>query len=63
MVITCTYILPPGTVNFPLFKLVSMVFYDFINLTQVHNFTVNAQDIFTFRRHPLFTVSFTRPTD
>ena len=26
------------------------VFYDFINLTHVHNFTVNAQDIFTFGR-------------
>ena len=24
-------------------------FYDFINLTQVHNFTVNAQDIFYLR--------------
>ena len=29
-----------------------MIFYDFINLTQVHNFTNNAQDIFTFRRLP-----------
>ena len=26
------------------------VLFDFINLTQVHNFTVSAQDIFTFRR-------------
>ena len=34
------------------------VFYDFINLTHVHNFTVNAQDIFTLGR-PLFTASFT----
>ena len=33
---------------------------DFINLTQVHNFTVSAQDIFTFRRFSVFTVSFTR---
>ena len=29
-----------------------MIFYDFINLTQVHNFMVNAQDIFTFGRLP-----------
>ena len=36
------------------------VFYDFINLTQLHNFTLNAQEIvFTFVRLPLFTVSFT----
>ena len=33
---------------------------DFINLTQVHNFTVSAQDSFTFRRLSVFTVSFTR---
>ena len=32
---------------------------DFINLTQVHNFTVSAQDSFTFRRLSVFTVSFT----
>ena len=32
---------------------------DFINLTQVHNFTVCAQDISTFRRLSVFTVSFT----
>ena len=32
---------------------------DFINLTQVHNFTVSAQYIFTFRRLSVFTVSFT----
>ena len=32
---------------------------DFINLTQVHNFTVSAQDIFNFRRLSVFTVSFT----
>ena len=30
---------------------------DFINLTQMHNFTVSAQDI--FRRLSVFTVSFT----
>ena len=33
--------------------------FDFINLTQVHNFTVSAQDIFTFRRLSVFTVRFT----
>ena len=32
---------------------------DFINLTQMHNFKVSAQDIFTFRRLSVFTVSFT----
>ena len=32
---------------------------DFINLTQVHNFTVSAQDIITFLRLSVFTVSFT----
>ena len=32
---------------------------DFINLTQVHNFTVSAQDIFTFRRLSVLIVSFT----
>ena len=37
----------------------SLVLSDFINLTQVHNFTVSAQDIFTFRRLSVFTVSFT----
>ena len=31
-----------------------------VNLTQVHNFTVSAQDVFTFRRLSVFTVSFTR---
>ena len=31
---------------------------DFINLTQVHNYTVSAQDIFTFRRLSVFIVSF-----
>ena len=35
------------------------LFYDFINLTQVHNFTVNAQDIYTFIKLSSFTVSFT----
>ena len=38
----------------------TFVLSDFINLTQVHNFTVSAQDIFTFRRLSVFTVSFTR---
>ena len=33
--------------------------FDFINLTQVHNFTVSAQDIFTFHRLSVFTVSLT----
>ena len=33
--------------------------FAFINLTQVHNFTVSEQDIFTFRRLSVFTVSFT----
>ena len=36
-----------------------VVFYDLINLTQVHNFTVYAQDIFTLAQLPLFTISFT----
>ena len=36
------------------------VLSDFIDLTQVHNFTVIAQYIFTFRRLSVFTVSFTR---
>ena len=35
------------------------VLSNFINLTQVHNFTVSAQDLFTFRRLSAFTVSFT----
>ena len=33
------------------------VLSNFINLTQVHNFTDSAQDIFTFRRLSVFTVS------
>ena len=37
----------------------NMLLSDFINLTHVHNFTVSAQDIFTFRRLSVFTVSFT----
>ena len=37
--------------------------FDFINLTQVHNFTVSAQDIFTFRRLSVITVSFTTNAD
>ena len=43
-----------------IFFLMSFLLSDFINLTQVHNFTVSAQDIFTFRRLSVFTVSFTR---
>ena len=38
---------------------VNYVLSDFIDLTQVHNFTVSAQDIYTFRRLSVFTVSFT----
>ena len=36
-----------------------LLLFDFINLTHVHNFTVSAQAIFTFRRLSVFTVSFT----
>ena len=36
-----------------------MVLSDFINLTQVHNFTVSAQDNLTFCRLSVFTVSLT----
>ena len=35
-----------------------MLLFDFINLTQVHNFTVSAQDSFTFRSLSVFTESF-----
>ena len=35
------------------------VLFDFINLTNVHNFTVSVQDIFIFRRLSVFTVCFT----
>ena len=42
------------------YALIFKVLSDFINLTQVHNFTVSAKDIFTFRRHSVFTVSFSR---
>ena len=42
-----------------LYNLILFVLSDFINLTQVHNFTVSAQDSFTFRRLSVFTVSFT----
>ena len=31
------------------YRYVGMLLFDFINLTQVHNFTISAQDIFTFR--------------
>ena len=37
------------------FEASHIVLSDFINLTQVHNFTVSAQDIFTFRRLSVFT--------
>ena len=36
-----------------------VLLFNFINLTQVHNFTVSAQDIFTFRQLSVFTVGFT----
>ena len=36
-----------------------LVLSDFINLSQVHNFTVSAQDIFTLSRLSVFTISFT----
>ena len=36
-----------------------VLLFNFINLTQVHNFTVSAQDIFTFRQLSVLTVSFT----
>ena len=42
------------------FFILTEILSDFINMTQVHNFTVSAQDIFTFRRLSVFTVSFTR---
>ena len=42
------------------FMFLHYILSDFINLTQVHNFTVSAQDIFTFRRLSVFTVSVTR---
>ena len=38
---------------------IQYVLSDFTNLTQVHNFTVSAHDIFTIRRLSIFTVSFT----
>ena len=40
-------------------KKCNKILFDFIDLTQVHNFTVSAQDILTFRRLSVFTVSFT----
>ena len=43
----------------PFYALTTRVLSDFIDLTQVRNFTVNAQYIFTFRRLSVFTVSFT----
>ena len=38
-------------------ELCNCVLSNFINLTQVHNFMFSAQDIFTFRRLSVFTVS------
>ena len=38
---------------------VLLVLFDFVNLTQVHNFMVSAQDSFILRRVSVFTVSFT----
>ena len=49
-----------GTFSCLLYIFANLLLSDFINLTQVHNFTVSAQDIFTFRRPSVFTVSFTR---
>ena len=40
------------------FVFIDIILFDFINLTQVHNFTVSAQDDFTFRRLSVFTASF-----
>ena len=52
---------PPNLPTVPTSAVVNYhVLSDFINLTQVHNFTVSAQDVFTFRRLSVFTVSFTR---
>ena len=45
--------------NYCYYTTLVFVFYDFITLTQVHNFTVSAQDIHTFRRLSVFTLSFT----
>ena len=36
------------------------VLSNFINLTQVHNFTVSAHNSFTFRRHSVFIVTIYR---
>ena len=46
--------------NFFIIVIYDLLLSDFINLTQVHNFMVSAQDIFTFRRLSVFTVKFTR---
>ena len=45
--------------DIPAYIKIDILLSDFINLTQVHNFTVSAQDIFTFRVLSVFTVSFT----
>ena len=44
---------------FTMYSDAKILLFNFINLTQVHYFTVSAQDIFTFRRLSVFTVSFT----
>ena len=52
--------MPPFVVfHLGLIILFVKVFYDLINLTQVHSFMVNAHDMFTFGRLLLFIVSFT----
>ena len=38
-----------------------LLLFDFINLRQVHNFTLRAQEIFTFRRLSVFTVIVREP--
>ena len=50
---------PLQDIHFREYSFCCLLLSDFINLTQVHNFTVSAQDIFTFRRISVFTVSFT----
>ena len=37
-------------ISYSQIDIATYVLSDFINLTQVHNFTEGAQDIFTFRR-------------
>ena len=54
-----TYMFHTNRVDTAFYPWNPIVLSDFINLTQAHNFTVSAQDIFTFRRLSVFTVSFT----